>query len=231
MPRLAVGGVLFCCWLAVTPLAFAQSVAQQSAAVGRPLTGYPSQDVSVMDAPGTAWSKHPITEKEYFAQPNEWTCSASSYIMALRVLGIVDIDIDDAVARTCAKEGSGADNGQVVRAFERLGPGYQVVNGQSSSHQDEVDPNSAERLAERKAEHARLGQLLNDGYVVILNFREPEDGGGHYGVLQAINNQAIEIADPYFGLRSVLLLSRFDFRSGYSKPVRHGWFVAIRRKN
>ena len=64
-----------------------------------------------------------------------------------------------------------------------------------------------------------------------MNFREPVTGVGHFGLLQAINHRAVEIADPYYGLRLVLPLPEFDFRSGFSNPVRHGWHVAIRRKN
>jgi hypothetical protein len=203
---------------------------QQKTEVDRPLVGYPGQKPELMNDPATVWSAHKIGAKEYFAQPNDWTCNASSYIMIHRALTGVDVAIDKVVTQMGAVEGKGAENARVVEVLESLGPKYEVLTGQSSAYPKGQEPSAEVRAAEQIREHETLRRLLGEGYLVIINFREPEDGGGHYGVLQGINDQALEIADPYYGLRSVLAWKDFDFRSGYSEPVLHGWHVAIRAR-
>lgn len=193
----------------------------------RPLAGYPGQRVAMMSRPDTVWASRRIGPKEYFAQPNDWTCSASSYIMVYRSLTGRDIPLSEVVARTGAQKVLGAENSRVVEAVKMLGPKYEVVSGQSSAH-----PAGESRIhaAEKAREHATLTRLLRKGYLIILNFRNPEDHGGHYGVLQGLNDKAIQIADPYYGRISVMPWKSFDFRSGYSDPVLHGWYVAVRPK-
>lgn len=195
--------------------------------IDRPLAGYPGQRVAMMNRPDTVWASRRIGPKEYFAQPNDWTCSASSYIMVYRSLTGGDIPLSDVVARTGAVKGVGAENSRVVEAVKMLGSKYEIVSGQSSAH-----PAGESRIqdAEKAREHATLTRLLQEGYLVILNFRNPEDHGGHYGVLQGLNDKAIQIADPYYGRISVMPWKDFDFRSGYSDPVFHGWYVAVRPK-
>ncbi len=192
-----------------------------------PLTGYPGRRAAVMKRPDTVWASRLIGPKEYFAQPNDWTCSASSYIMVYRSLTGRDIPLSEVVVRTGAHKGVGTENTRVVKAVRMLGPGYEVVCGQSSTH-----PAGSSRLneAEKAREHDTLTRLLRMGYLVIINFRNPEDHGGHYGVLQGLNDKAIQIADPYYGRISVMPWKKFDFRSGYSDPVIHGWYVAVRPK-
>jgi hypothetical protein len=195
--------------------------------IDRPLAGYPGQRVAMMNRPDTVWASHRIGPKEYFAQPNDWTCSASSYIMVYRSLTGRDIPLSKVVARTGARKGVGAENRRVVEAGKMLGAKYEIVSGQSSAH-----PAGESRIqaAEKAGEHATLTRLLREGYLVILNFRNPEDHGGHYGVLQGLNGMAIQIADPYYGRISVMPWKHFDFRSGFSNPVLHGWYVAVRPK-
>jgi hypothetical protein len=198
--------------------------------VDRPLVGYPGQKPELMNDPATVWSSPKISAKEYFAQPNDWTCNASSYIMIHRALTGADVALEKVVTEMGAVEGKGAENARVVQVLESLGPKYEVLTGQSSAHPKGQEPTAEVRAAEQLRERETLRRLLGEGYLVIINFREPEDGGGHYGVLQGINDQALEIADPYYGLRSVLAWKDFDFRSGYSEPVLHGWYVAIRAR-
>ncbi len=197
---------------------------------GRPLTGYPGQRPELMTGPDTVWAAYRIGPKQYFAQPNDWTCSASSYIMVYRALTGKDLPLSEVVARTGAVEGVGAENRRVVEALKMLGPQYEVITGQSSAHpKGKILPANI-RAAEKVREWVTLARLLRGGYLVILNFREPEEHGGHYGVLQGLNAQAIQIADPYYGRVSVMPWESFDFRTGYSDPVLHGWSVAVRPK-
>ncbi len=193
----------------------------------RPLKGYPGQKTGLMQGADTVWAARLIGPQEYFAQPNDWTCSASSYIMVYRALTGRDLPLSEVVARTGAKPGVGAENRRVVEAMKMLGPKYEVISGQASTHSASE---SRIEAAEKAAEHAVLTRLLREGYLVILNFRNTEDHGGHYGVLQGLNGRAIQIADPYYGRVSVLPWEDFDYRSGYSDPVRHGWYVAVRPK-
>jgi len=209
-------------------LAGCSTTPRHTTQVERPLDGYPGQKPELMDDPTTVWAAHRINAKDYFAQPNDWTCNASSYIMVVRALTGQDVALDKVVDQMGAVEGKGAENSRVVEVLRSLGPGYEVLTGQSSSHpKGRIFP-ARLRAAEKSRELGTLKQLLRDGYLVIINFREPVEGGGHYGVLQGINDQALEIADPYYGRSSVLAWKDFDFRTGYSDPVLHGWYVAIR---
>jgi len=196
----------------------------------RPLTGYPGQRLDLMNSPRTVWAASRIGPQQYFAQPNDWTCSASSYIMVYRALTGKDLPLSEVVARTGAVEGVGAENSRVVEALKMLGPQFEVISGQSSANPKGAKVPAHVRAAEKAREHATLTRLLRQGYLVILNFREPEDHGGHYGVLQGLNDKAIQIADPYYGRTSVMPWEDFDFRTGYSDPVLHGWYVAVRPK-
>lgn len=200
---------------------------RESSESGRPLTGYPGQQVALMKGPGTVWASRLVGPKQYFAQPNDWTCSASSYIMVYRSLTGRDLPLSEVVARTGAVPGVGAENRREVEAMKMIGPKYEIVSAQSSAHPAKE---SSIQAAEKAREHATLTRLVREGYLVILNFRNPEDHGGHYGVLQGINDRAIQIADPYYGRVSVMPWKSFDFRSGYSDPVLHGWYVAVRPK-
>jgi len=221
-PRLLVGVLL------AFGVAGCGTKARHTTQVDRPLIGYPEQKPDLMDDPNTVWSAHKIGPSEYFAQPNDWTCSASSYIMVYRALTAKDIALEAVVALTGAVPGKGAENARVVAALEKLAPNAEVIAGQSSSHPKGLELPAEERAAEKARELETLRRLLREGYLVILNFREPVDGGGHYGVLQGINDRALEVADPYYGLKSTLAWKDFDFRTGYSDPVLHGWYTAIR---
>jgi hypothetical protein len=198
--------------------------------VDRPLTGYPDQNIELMDAEDTVWSVWRVGGKEYFAQPNDWTCSASCYVMMFRTLVQADISLRQAVERCGAEPGVGAKNEKVVKAFELLGDRYEVVSGLSSESDENPSADDPGLMEEKTAELANLKKLLKDGYLVMINFREPEEQIGHYGVLQGLNDRAIEIADPYYGQHSVLSLDQFDYRSGFSKPILHGWHLAVRPK-
>jgi hypothetical protein len=199
--------------------------------VDRPLIGYPNQDVELMKGDDTVWSVWRVEDKEYFAQPNDWTCSASCYVMMFRTLVQADISLAEAVERCGAQAGVGAKNETVVKAFESLGDRYQVVSGLASESEENPPVDQPELMEEKKVALATLKKLLEDGYLVMINFREPEEHIGHYGVLQGLNDRAIQIADPYYGNVSVLTLDQFDYRSGFSKPILQGWYLAVRPKD
>lgn len=234
-PRLRVVILAFLVLLSTAPSLARPSKSEKDAPdprmverVGRPLNGYLDQDKSLMDGRDTLWARYRITPELYFAQPNDWTCSASCYVMMFRAVVKADVSLAQAVERCGAQEGVGAPNEQVVKAFHMLGPRYQVLTGQSSLSQTDPPADDPALLAEKGLELQTLKKLLTDGYLVMINFREPVENVGHYGVLQGLNDRAIEIADPYYGRRSVMPLARFDYRSGFSKPVLHGWYLAVR---
>ncbi len=219
-PALVLSGVLGCA-----------SKTRQPSIVDRPLIGYPEQNLKLMDNRSTVWSTHKIGKDEYFPQPNDWTCNASSYLMIYRKLTQKDVPLDVIATRMGAVEGRGAENARVVEVMQALGDTYEVVTGYSSSHPKGQEVSANLRAKEKAGEMETLKNLLREGYLVMINFREPVDGGGHYGVLQGINDEALEIADPYYGLRSIVAWNRFDFRTGFSDPVLHGWYVAIRPRD
>lgn len=206
-------------------------ITQMQQETGRPLTGYPGQNAKLMEGADTVWSRYRIGEREYFAQPNDWTCSASCYVMMFRTLVGSDISLKHAVRRCEAKVGVGANNDKVVEAMRLIGPNYEVLSGRSLESDENLPADNAGILEQKKANLAKLKKLLEEGYLVMINFREPEEHIGHYAVLQGLNDRAIQLADPYYGHHSVLSLDQFDYRSGFSKPILHGWYLAVRPLN
>jgi len=192
------------------------------------LLGYPERKGDLMAGRKTVWSTQKIGRKEFVYQPSDWSSSASAYIMIVRKLTGKNVPFQEAARRIGVSPGINASNDRIVEAMKSLGGGYEVVTGYSSASSKDLQLPWSVRAAEKRREMKNLRRLLRSGYLVMINFRGPVGGGDHYGVLQGISPKALEIADPNYGLRSIIALDQFDFRSGSSDQVLHGWYVAIR---
>ena len=219
--------LFFSALLAIPSWGWAPGTAQSPVRIPT-LLGYPERKGDLMAGRKTVWSVRKIGRKEFFYHPGEWASSASAYIMMMRKLTGKDVSFAEAAQRMGVSPGNGASNDRVVEVMRSLGGGYEVVTGSSSANPKDRELSWRVRAAEKGREMKILRRLLRSGYLVMINFREPVGGGGHYGVLQGISPKALEIADPNYGLRSIIPLDQFDFRSGSSDLVLHGWYVAVR---
>ncbi|MEZ4754999.1 MAG: hypothetical protein R3A13_11970 [Bdellovibrionota bacterium] len=189
--------------------------------------GYPGQNIRLMDDPATTWSKQRINPGNFCGQPNNWTCGSAVYVMILRVAAGLEVDFNIAVKITGATKKTGTDNLLLYQAFEKLGSDFDIQP--SPSEPQTTADQTLLSTGFSSPGLIKIKQLLLDGYHIVVNFRGPVRGNGHYAIVNGINSTAIELTDPWYGRRSVLELNRFDWRSGFSDPVLHEWFVAVRR--
>ena len=175
---------------------------------GRKLEGYEKQDPALINREDTVWTKYPIGET-FVPQPNNWTCGPTSLLNALTALGDTELSLDLFVETSKTSPYTGTDNDDIVKAAKVLARGREVKSGTG-------------------ADTGFLQNLLRDGYVVIVNFRHPDAKDGHFSLLEAVGEVAVQLADTCSGPVCVLPISRFDHRSAFGEPLLEGWYVAIR---
>ena len=86
-------------------------------------------------------------------------------------------------------------------------------------------------LSAENATLEQLSRLLDDRWVVTISYLEPEEGEGHYAIVQHVNPQHIVLADPYHGPDFSVARSSFRWETRYEAVPRPGWLSALRRKS
>jgi len=147
-------------------------------------------------------------------QNDEDSCAAAIYITARKIFGLAELSYEDCVAKVECNAAVGTANHLFVEAFERLGPGFEV-------------------LAQEEGTPEQLEALLDQGYFVVINYRHPEDKVGHYAIVKEVTDSSFLLfdPDPESGVHSEVPFSELDWRSGFNIPTLHNWFVAIRQNN
>jgi len=176
------------------------------------LCGYPRQNKRLMDGPDTVWSKVLINEKTFKQQINDWTCGPAVVVMLQRVFGLEVLSDDKAIDLTEANNEVGTIADRMVAVVQYLSEKLEIKHDYGNDNPE------------------ILRELLREGYLVLIYFREPEEHGGHYAIVQGINKDAMQLADPYHGRESVLPLEKLDWRTDFIEPFVKGWFVALREK-
>ena len=67
-----------------------------------------------------------------------------------------------------------------------------------------------------------LFRLTDAGWIITLAFRAPVERVGHWGILQALNAEALMIADPYYGGRAIVSHSEFEWTTQFETPEQQG---------
>ena len=171
--------------------------------------GYPGQDWSLFEKHDWAL---PVASAQFVGQPDDWSCAVATYQMMLKVLGAPLPSWSECVAIMDANEVVGTSTVRFEKAVQQVADaeGLQYVIREGGSLGD-------------------LRKALTEGWVIALAFLEPVERVGHYGILQAINEHAIMIADPFYGVNAIMLLAQFEWETGFEDPKRVGWYGALRR--
>lgn len=205
-----------------------RGVQPSNPSVARPLSGYAGQDLTLMEAADTIWAKALVKPELFVAQPNDWSCGAAVLCMAYRTLANREMPYAVAVRRTGANSEIGTENHLLENAFHNCARSFEVRAGMTGIEPHEAGLSTQARQARREGELSNIRSLLEREYLVIVNFRHPRDGCGHFGIVRGLNSRAIELADPWSGPRCVLQREKFDFRSGFTEPVIRGWYLAVK---
>ncbi len=189
--------------------------------------GFPGQPNELLQSGQWLQSSHRVLEENHCYQPDDWSCGSAVFKMIAKTLAGEEVDYATAIVITGANEEVGTDNALMERALRDYfqARNFEVRTGLLGTEKPENGPQTACTLEQRTA---LLSELLREGYLVVINYREPEEQVGHFAVVQGISDKALEICDPWHGPRCVLELEQFDGRSGFSDPVVCGWFTAIR---
>jgi len=77
---------------------------------------------------------------------------------------------------------------------------------------------------------ATIERLIKEQWIVIVCFKEPTSGEGHFAIVREVNKVELVVADPELGFNHRIKREDFDWRTGFEDPVRQGWYAAVRRK-
>lgn len=81
------------------------------------------------------------------------------------------------------------------------------------------------------ASYAELRSLVQQGIPVLVNYREPEENTGHYGVVVAATASHLLIHDPYHGPAFKMPTALFQRRwHGTHHSVNRRWLLAAQAK-
>lgn len=190
--------------------------------------GYAHQPESLLLHGSWVFLSPDIAEMDYVPQSDSWSCGVAVALTAARALLKRSLDFETGRALAGADAEVGTSNSGLAEALEKIfsGSAYRVVAGAlgTAAAEEEREPLRA------KGPPAALARLLRESAFLIINFREPETHLGHFAAVRGVSEAALLLSDPYFGHTSVLAREQFDWRSGFSEPVVHGWFAAIRHQ-
>ncbi|MCB0335281.1 MAG: hypothetical protein KDD62_03220 [Bdellovibrionales bacterium] len=176
--------------------------------VNRALPGYRTQSSDICLGHDAIYTKYPVGEL-FCPQPNSWTCGPCSLLNGLRAIGIYDVELRSLMALTDTNCENGTSSASLLAAAQHFESHCIVHCGSGATIDD-------------------LRSLLEESYVVIVNFREPNDGIGHFALVEAIGSEAIQFADPDAGPCCLLALKDFVFQSQFDEPPIEGWFLGLK---
>lgn len=171
--------------------------------------GYEQDGHSLMDGPETVWSRFRISPALYVRQPNDWTCGPSVLQMMLQQSGRVAPNLNAAEQLLGTTEADGSSTRSMEQVLRLLAGEANVCSGEGAS-----------------VEYLRT--LLAKGFLVVIQFREPENQVGHYALVEGISPCALQLCDPYHGPACVLKLENLDWSTQFEVPQRRGWYMALK---
>jgi hypothetical protein len=163
----------------------------------------------LMSDPRTVWCVHRVTESSYIPQEDDWSCGPATIRMMLRVAELPD------PGNTVLKNELHATprSGSSTRTME------EVLRARSSAMKVRCEDGASLEL---------LRDLLREGWIIAIQFREPEEGVGHYALVEGISPHAVQFCDPMHGRSCVLRIENLDWSTQFEEPMRIGWYVALK---
>lgn len=143
-----------------------------------------------------------------------WDCGVTCYLMTRACLGLPPISHEQACALLKASESEGTATRDYERALQALSPDNSNIETQFGADREWSD----------------VTALLEQGWIITVCFIPPNDDAGHYALVQALDDEAIVLADPDGGKLTRLALREFQWRTGIETPPRVRWCAAARNK-
>ncbi len=173
-------------------------------------------------------SHHPITADNFLPQPNDILCAPAVLAMAARVLTGALHDPRDLGRRLKATPRWGTNNSTLEDVAAQLFPGFHV-HAEVTATGPKGEP-FAPHAPWRAPAHLALVAHLERGAFLIVNYREPKEGDGHYAIVESFSASEVVLTDPKHGRDLTLALDRFDWRSEHNNPCLLGWRLVIHRE-
>jgi len=156
-----------------------------------------------------------IKEQTFVPQRFDWDCGVACYLMALSNLGFQTPSFDSAVALLECSAEEGTTTIKLESALLEL-----------TKRSDSIKFRSGE-----DGTASLLSELVTGLWTTIVCFREPIDGNGHFAIVQSVSQEFIVLADPEHGIARQIEIQNFDWCTGFEKPERKRWYLALRNLN
>lgn len=168
-----------------------------------------SLDRISLPAVGSAPTSVSIPVTQYVRQGTNFSCGPTVLKMALDTLCKHNFCLDYLSALLGTTE-----EGTPNAGFERL-IGYFRGELELEAH------------AKENATHDDLHQLLNQNWLVTINFLHPHDGIGHFALLHSLSAREVALVDPISGPDYRIPLDKFVWRGEEGSRC---WLLALRSR-
>jgi len=172
-------------------------------------SGYPGQDEALFPI---APPRVAISPADFVLQRDDWSCGVATLTMVYRALELPAPSWTACIRLLGTTPEHGTSTAGMRRALDAL----------ASEHHCTVESRAGGSFED-------LFRLTSAGWITTLAFREPAEGVGHWGILQALNTRALMIADPYYGGRGIVSRAQFKWTTQFETPEQRGWYGAVRR--
>lgn len=144
----------------------------------------------------------------FYAQETSWTCGPASMKMALEKLGIRKEEKELArVMKTTKKHGT--DHKYFATAAKKFKLAFRVKTNSSLKN---------------------VKELLDDGWLVIINYFDEREKEGHYAVAVRVEKNKLFINDPWNKKGKNVCFSGKKFESiWYDEEGETGWLFAVKK--
>lgn len=147
----------------------------------------------------------------YVRQQFAWDCGVACYLMTRSVLGMPEVDHDEASRLLAVTPESGTTTAEYERAMSAL-----VAEHRELKLECGVD-----------GTRERLASLLDRGAVTTICYLSPTSHEGHFGIVQFLSDDAMVLADPDEGPGFRIPFPSFKWRTGFELPARLGWYCSL----
>lgn len=159
---------------------------------------------------------YPIKSEAYCKQLQDWSCGIAIYQMTMMALLSQEVGEAEGIKVLGTVPGSPTDNSRLV----------EVLASHPELDVREYSANLNPQLFSATPQSI-LAPHLERKSVTIINYIEPEEGVGHYAIVQDVKETGIILADPTYGPHYFVDWSKFDWRSGFQDVRLHRWHVAV----
>jgi len=146
----------------------------------------------------------------FYKQEEDYTCGPVTIKMVLDFFGAKE-SVNNLKIKCCVSREKGTTRSKMVKTL--------------ASYDLHLHAHAGSSIRE-------IRELLDKEKAIIVNFREPSSGEGHYAVVNGLKDDVIVLQDPYNGPNFPLSTREFVRQwYGYHKTVNKNWILAVSRNN